>query len=42
MGDGDFPLQKVFFNGKHYDAYSFARKLVRKAKSLRVEDDGLC
>ena len=24
---GDFPPQKVFFEGKHYDAYSFARKL---------------
>lgn len=31
MDGGDFPPQKVFFNGKHYDAYSFARKLVRKA-----------
>ena len=32
MDGGDFPPQKVFFDGKHYDAYSFARKLVRKAK----------
>ena len=31
MEGGDFPTQKVFFEGKHYDAYSFARKLVRKA-----------
>ena len=31
MDGGDFPPQKVFFNGKHYDAFSFARKLVRKA-----------
>ena len=31
MDGGDFPLQKVFYEGRHYDAYSFARKLVRKA-----------
>ena len=31
MEGGDFPTQIVFFEGKHYDAYSFARKLVRKA-----------
>ena len=31
MDSGDFPPQKVFFEGKHYDAYSFAKKLVRKA-----------
>ena len=31
MDGGDFPQQKVFFEGKHYDAYSFAKKLVRKA-----------
>ena len=31
MDGGDFPPQKVFFEGKHYDAYSFAKKLVRKA-----------
>ncbi len=31
MDGGDFPPQKVFFNGRHYDAYSFAKKLVRKA-----------
>ena len=33
---GDFPPQKVFFEGKHYDAYSFARKLIRKAKKSIV------
>ena len=39
MDGGDFPPQKVFFNGKHYDAYSFARKLVRKAtKSIVLVD----
>ena len=31
MDGGDFPPQKVFFEGRHYDAYSFAKKLVRKA-----------
>ena len=31
MDGGDFPPQKVFYEGRHYDAYSFARKLVRKA-----------
>jgi hypothetical protein len=31
MNGGDFPPQKVFFEGRHYDAYSFAKKLVRKA-----------
>ena len=31
MGEGDFPPQKVFYNGRHYEAYSFAKKLVRKA-----------
>ena len=39
MDGGDFPPQKVFFNGRHYDAYSFARKLVRKAtKSIVLVD----
>ncbi len=39
MDGGDFPPQKVFFEGKHYDAYSFARKLVRKAtKSIVLVD----
>jgi len=39
---GDFPPQKVFFEGKHYDAYSFARKLVRKAAKSIVLVDGYC
>ena len=39
---GDFPPQKVFFDGKHYDAYSFARKLVRKAKKDIVLVDNYC
>ena len=35
--DGDaFPPQQVFFDGKHYEAYSFARKLVKKAKTSIV------
>ena len=34
MDGADFPPQKVFFEGKHYDAYSFARKLVRKATKI--------
>ena len=42
MDGGDFPPQKVFFNGKHYDAYSFARKLVRKATKSIVLVDGYC
>ena len=37
---GDFPPQKVFFEGKHYDAYSFAKKLVRKAANKIVLVDG--
>ena len=36
MDANDFPLQKVFFDGKHYEAYSFARKLVKKAKASIV------
>ena len=40
MGEGDFPQQKVFFNGRHYDAYSFAKKLVRKAAKKIVLVDG--
>jgi hypothetical protein len=36
MDGGDFPPQKVFFEGNHYDAYSFARKLIRKAKKSIV------
>ena len=31
MDGGEFPPQKVFFEGKPYDAYSFAKRLVRKA-----------
>ena len=42
MDGGEFPPQKVFFNGKHYDAYSFARKLVRKAKKSIVLVDNYC
>ena len=40
MDGGDFPQQKVFFEGKHYDAYSFAKKLVRKASKKIVLVDG--
>ena len=36
MDANDFPPQKVFFDGKHYEAYSFARKLVKKAKASIV------
>ncbi len=42
MDGGDFPPQKVFFDGKHYDAYSFARKLVRKATKSIVLVDNYC
>ena len=42
MDGGDFPPQKVFFDGKHYDAYSFAKKLVRKAAKKIVLVDGYC
>lgn len=42
MDGGDFPPQKVFFEGKHYDAYSFAKKLVRKASKRIVLVDGYC
>ena len=42
MDGGDFPPQKVFFEGKHYDAYSFARKLIRKAAKSIVLVDGYC
>ena len=31
MDGNEFPPQKVFFDGRHYEAYSFARKLVKKA-----------
>ena len=42
MDGGDFPPQKVFFESKHYDAYSFAKKLVRKAKKSIVLVDNYC
>ena len=42
MDGGDFPQQKVFYDGKHYDAYSFAKKLVRKAAKSIVLVDGYC
>ena len=42
MDGGDFPPQKVFFEGKHYEAYSFARKLIRKAKKSIVLVDNYC
>ncbi len=42
MDGGDFPLQKVFFDGKHCDANSFVKKLVRKAAKSIVLVDGYC
>jgi hypothetical protein len=42
MDGGDFPPQKVFYEGKHYDAYSFAKKIVRKATKSIVLVDGYC
>ena len=42
MDGGEFPPQKVFFNGRHYEAYSFARKLVRKAEESIVLVDAYC
>ena len=42
MAGCDFPPQKVFFEGKHYDAYSFAKKLVRRAVKSIVLVDGYC
>ncbi len=42
MDGGECPQQKVFFEGKHYDAYSFARKLIRKAAKSIVLVDGYC
>lgn len=42
MDGGDFPPQMVFFDGKHYDAFSFARKLVRKAVKSIVLVDNYC
>ncbi len=42
MDGGNFPPQKVFFEGKHYDAWSFVRKLVRKAAKSIVLVDNYC
>ena len=42
MDGNDFPPQKVFFDGRHYDAYFFAKKLVRKAMKSIVLVDGYC
>jgi phage regulator Rha-like protein len=42
MDGGDFPPQKVFFADRHYDAFSFARKLVRKAAESIVLVDNYC
>jgi len=42
MDGGDFPPQRVFCDGKHYDAYSFVRKLVKKAARNLVLVDPYC
>lgn len=42
MDGGDFPPQRVFCDGKHYDAYSFVRKLVKKAVKSLVLVDPYC
>ena len=42
MDDGEFPPQKVFFDGRHYEAYSFAKKLVGKATKSILLVDGYC
>ena len=42
MDGGDFPPQKVFYDDKHYDAFSFARKLVRKAAKTIILVDPYC
>ena len=42
MDGGEFPPQTVFFGGDHYDAFSFARKLVRKAAKSIVLVDSYC
>ena len=42
MDGGEFPPQKVFFDGRHYEAYSFARRLVRRATTSIVLVDGYC
>ena len=42
MDGGEFPPQKVFFDGRHYEAYSFAKKLVVKATKSIFLVDGYC
>jgi hypothetical protein len=42
MDGGDFPPQKVFFEGRHYDGWSFAVKLAKKARESIVLVDGYC
>ena len=42
MDGGDFPPQKVFFDGRHYEAYSFVKKLVGKADQSILLVDGYC
>ena len=42
MDGGEFPPQKVFFDGRHYEAYSFAKKLVGKATKSIFLVDGYC
>ena len=42
MDGGEFPPQKVFFDGRHYEAYSFAKKLVGKATKSILLVDGYC
>ena len=39
---GEFPPQKVFFDGRHYEAYSFAKKLVGRAARSILLVDGYC
>ena len=42
MDGGEFPPQRVFFAGRHYEAYFFARKLVGKAAKSIVLVDPYC
>ena len=42
MDGGEFPPQKVFFDGRHYEAYSFAKKLVGRAAKSILLVDGYC
>ena len=42
MDGGEFPPQKVFFDGRHYEAYLFAKKLVGKATKSILLVDGYC